>query len=71
MRTVKFPIRQEIEVLPGDPVIGPYDIITINSSGRINENQGRNLVLGWKITETVGIMASNARGITKTSVTRN
>lgn len=67
---MKLPLRQEIEVIPGDPTVGPYDIITINSNGKVIENQGRNLVLGWKITEVVGVMATNVKGVIKGSITR-
>ena len=59
---MKFPIRQEIEILPADPVKTARDSIIIDSDGNIGVDR-RRLNLGWTVTETIGIAIVNPRGV--------
>lgn len=65
---MKFPIRQDIEVLSADDPKGTelsiHDRLVINSKGQIEELPSfRPLILGWTVKETIGIAVVNTRGV--------
>lgn len=58
-----MPIKQEIEVLPADDFsVDIHDQVIISSDNRTGRNP-RQLVLGWKVTETIGVGVVNTRGV--------
>src|SRR6202041_2567996 len=61
-----FPFRQNIEILPADPVtkITFQDKIVITSRG-ITRRKQNGLNLGWTVKEVVGIGIVNPRGVSK------
>jgi hypothetical protein len=63
----EMPVRQDIEVLPGDEVtkIGANDHIVITSKGVITDKPWRRFILGWKVKETIGRVVVNPRGVSK------
>lgn len=55
-----FPIRQEIEILPGDPPRSPYNHIFISSKGKIYKKKP---LIGFRVFEKIGIAVVNPRGV--------
>lgn len=64
-----MPVRQDIEVLPGDiTAIHVNDHIVITSKGVVTDKplRGvRTLKLGWAVKETIGVSVVNPRGVSK------
>lgn len=65
---MKFPIRQDIEVLPADEPKGTdvfvHDRIIITSKGKIEELPSFiPFRLGWTVKETIGIAVVNTSGV--------
>lgn len=65
---MKFPIRQEIEVLSADEPksieLSIHDRIVITSKGKIEELPViRPFTLGWSVKETIGIAVVNTRAV--------
>lgn len=65
----KFPIRQEIEVLPADkPKTIKFDAaVIVNSRGRMSK---RSRVIGWTVYEKIGIGVINTRALSKLNITK-
>lgn len=64
-----MPVRQDIEVLPGDiTAIHVNDHIVITSKGIVTDKplRGvRTLKLGWTVKETIGAAVVNPRGVAR------
>jgi hypothetical protein len=54
-------MRNEIEVLPADADLAEESVIIDSRDSRIH----RDRLLGWTITETIGIAVVNTRAISK------
>lgn len=62
---MNFPIRTEIEILPGDSPITPHahSRIVINSKGKIIVKNNR--VIGFTVKEIIGFSVINTKAIKK------
>ena len=65
----KFPIRQDIEILPADkPKTIKFDsAVIVNSRGRMSK---RSRLIGWTVYEKIGIGVINTRALSKLSITK-
>lgn len=63
---MQFPIRQEIEVLPADPVMSlkANEHLRISSNGKVYK-KGKGLKLGFTVKESIGVAIVNPRGVAK------
>jgi hypothetical protein len=59
-----FPIRQDIEILPADPIDDLRCPLRVNSRGKMSKYNGR-LKLGWTVSETIGIAVINTNALKK------
>lgn len=64
-----IPIRQHIEIIPGDTPVGKlfgHNVIVITSKNKIEKNDStKSLLKGWTVTETIGVGIVNARAVSK------
>jgi hypothetical protein len=63
-----MPVRQDIEVLPGDEtLIKANDNVFVTSKGIVTDKplRVRKLKLGWTVKEVIGAAVVNPRGVSK------
>lgn len=60
-----MPVRQDIEVLPGDDFVPMHEYVVINGKDEMELYvPSKRLKLGWTVSESIGVGVVNTRGVT-------